>query len=110
MYGYTSKAWASSGRNITSTSCPTCGPIGGSINPGDRQAGAGPACYLDVYIDGALVYNSSMRYAALFDLNSIEPGSIEAMEVYSSGSNLPSEFQRTGGGCGAVLIWMRVSR
>jgi hypothetical protein len=111
MYGYTSKAWASSGRNITSSSCPTCGPTGGrSMNPGDRQAGAGPACYMDVYIDGALVYNSSMRYASLFDLNSIEPGSIEAMEVYSSNSNLPSEFQRTGGACGAVLIWMRVSR
>ena len=110
MYGYTSKAWASSGRNITSTSCPTCGPTGGAINPGDRLAGAGPACYMDVYIDGTLVYNSGMRYAALYDLNSIEPGSIEAIEVYSSGSNLPSEFQRTSGGCGAVLIWLRVSR
>ncbi len=111
-YGYTSKAWASSGRNATATGCPSCanGTSAAAINPGDRLAGAGPACYMDVYIDGALVYNSSMRYAALYDLNSIEPGSIEAMEVYSSGSNLPSEFQRTGGGCGAVLIWMRVSR
>ncbi|HJU67644.1 MAG TPA: carboxypeptidase regulatory-like domain-containing protein [Gemmatimonadaceae bacterium] len=110
-YGFTSKAWASSGRNATATGCPTCGSVNTAmINPGDRQAGAGPACYMDVYIDGALVYNSSMRYASLFDLNSIEPGSIEAMEVYSSGSNLPSEFQRTGGACGAVLIWMRVSR
>jgi hypothetical protein len=110
-YGFTSKAWASSGRNSNASGCPTCGSANTAmINPGDRLAGAGPACYMDVYIDGALVYNSSMRYAALFDLNSIEPGSIEAMEVYSSGSNLPAEFQRTGGGCGAVLIWMRVSR
>jgi len=110
-YGYTSKAWASSGRNSNASGCPTCGSANTAmINPGDRLAGAGPACYMDVYIDGALVYNSSMRYAALFDLNSIEPASIEAMEVYSSGSNLPAEFQRTGGGCGAVLIWMRVSR
>lgn len=110
-YGYTSKAWASSGRNATATGCPTCanGTLGAAINPGDRHAGAGPACYMDVYIDGALVYNSSARYASLFDLNTIEPGSIEAIEVYSSGSNLPSEFQRTGGACGAVLIWMRVS-
>ena len=109
-YGYTSKAWASSGRNATATGCPTCGSANTAmINPGDRLAGAGPACYMDVYIDGALVYNSSMRYAALYDLNSIEAGSIEAIEVYSSGSNLPAELQRTGGGCGAVLIWMRVS-
>jgi hypothetical protein len=110
-YGYTSKAWASSGRNSNASGCPTCGSANTAlINPGDRLAGAGPACYMDVYIDGALVYNSSLRYAALYDLNSIEPGSIEAMEVYSSGSNLPAEFQRTGGGCGAMLIWMRVSR
>ncbi len=110
-YGFTSKAWASSGRNSTATGCPTCGhsASNAAINPGDRLAGAPPACYMDVYIDGALVYNSSIRYAALYDLNSIEPGSIEAIEVYSSGSNLPAEFQRTGGACGAVLIWMRVS-
>jgi hypothetical protein len=111
-FGYTSKAWASSGRSANSGGCQTCGanPNMTTLNPGDRAAGAPPACYMDVYIDGALVYNSNARYAPLFDLNTIEPGSIEAIEVYSGGSQLPSEFQRTGGGCGAVLIWMRVSR
>jgi hypothetical protein len=111
-FGYTSKAWASSGRSANAGGCPTCGsnPNMTTLNPGDRAAGAPPACYMDVYIDGALVYNSNARYAPLFDLSSIEPGSIEAIEVYAGGSSLPSEFQRTGGGCGAVLIWMRVSR
>ena len=111
-FGYTSKAWASSGRSANSGACPTCGstPNMTTLDPGDRAAGAPPACYMDVYIDGALVYNSNARYAPLFDLNTIEPGSIEAIEVYSGGSQLPSEFQRTGGGCGSVLIWMRVSR
>jgi hypothetical protein len=111
-YGYTSKAWASSGRSINSSSCPTCGTSSNTamLNPADRLAGAGPACYMDVYIDGALVYNSAARYAPLFDLNSIEPGSIEAIEIYAGGSQLPSEFHRSGSGCGAVLIWMRVSR
>ena len=111
-FGFTSKAWASSGRSANSGGCLTCGsnPNMATINPADRAAGAPPACYMDVYIDGALVYNSNARYAPLYDLNSIEPGSIEAIEVYSGGSQLPAEFHRTGGGCGAVLIWLRVSR
>lgn len=110
-HGYTSKAWASSGRGVNAGGCPTCGtnPSLAALNPGDRLAGAGPACYMDVYLDGALVYNSSARYAPLFDLNSIGPGSIEAIEVYAAGSQLPAQFHRTGSGCGAMLIWLRES-
>jgi hypothetical protein len=110
-YGYTSKAWASSGRGINASGCPTCGanPSLAAINPSDRTAGAGPACYMDVYLDGALVYNSAARYAPLFDLNSIGPGSIEAIEVYAAGSQLPAQFHRTGNACGAMLIWLRES-
>jgi hypothetical protein len=110
-YGNTSKAWASSGRSVNAGGCPTCGtnPSLAAINPGDRLAGAGPACYMDVYLDGALVYNSSARYAPLFDLNSIAPGGIEAIEIYAGGSQLPVQFHRTGSACGAVLIWLRES-
>jgi CarboxypepD_reg-like domain/TonB-dependent Receptor Plug Domain len=110
-YGHTSKAWASSGRAINAGGCPTCGtnPSLAALDPADRIAGAGPACYMDVYIDGAIVYNSSARYASLYDLNSIGPGSIEAIEIYAAGSQLPAEFHRTGSACGAVLIWLRES-
>jgi hypothetical protein len=106
-FGRTSKAWASSGRALNSGGCLLCRQ---SLDPFDVAAGASEACYMDVYIDGALVFNSSARGAPLWDLNSIDPASIEAIEVYTGGAQLPSQFNRTGGGCGAVLIWLRVTR
>lgn len=84
----------------------------------DRQdiaAGAPLACYMDVYVDGALVYNSSVltnrraqEASPLFDVNSIPPSEIEAIEVYTGSAQIPPQYNKTGGGCGVLLIWTRV--
>lgn len=106
--GKSSKAWASGGRAVSPGKCAMCVErIDEVLDREDINAGARMACYMDVYLDGALVYNSASRLAPLFDLNSIQVSSIEAIEVYASASQMPAEFNRTGGGCGVVLIWTR---
>lgn len=104
-----SKAWAVSGRATSSGKCAFCRdrPLE-VLDPADLAAGAIPACYMDVWLDGTLVYDSASRRAALFDLNSIDPDNIEAIEIYTGASQLPAKFNRTGGGCGAMVIWTRI--
>ena len=61
---------------------------------------------MDVYVDGALMYSAALQ-TALFDLNTIGPDQIEAIEVYTSAANTPAEFNRTSKGCGVIAIWTR---
>jgi hypothetical protein len=77
------------------------------LDPFDVAAGAPLACYLDVYLDGAAVYSSSARGTALFNLNSIEANEIEAIEVYTGVAQIPTQYNKTSGGCGVMLIWTR---
>jgi Carboxypeptidase regulatory-like domain len=106
------KAWVATGRDQTSGHGAFQG--GGCLTLLDRadcQAGARPACYMDVYLDGALVYNSGNRdKAPLFDINSVAPESIESLEVYAGASQVPAMYSRTGSNCGVLLIWTRSSR
>lgn len=106
--GTKSRAWAVSGRAVSSGKCAFCKPDVGMLDASDVDAGAGPACYMDVWLDGTLVYDASSRGAPLFDLNSIQPDQIEAIEVYTSAAQMPAKFNRTAGGCGAVVIWTRI--
>ena len=55
----------------------------------------GNRCVLGVFLDGV--------WAPGFDINSMPPDAVEALEVYQ-GLTTPVEFQHA---CGAVLIWMR---
>ena len=70
-----------------------------------RSRGALPACYSDVYMDGVLVYGGSG--SDLFDLNSLMPQMLEAIEFYASGSYVPAEYNRQGSTCGVLLFWTR---
>jgi hypothetical protein len=109
--GGSSKAWAASSRTTSSAKCAFCRVTKQEMLDGtDIAAGAPLACYLDVYLDGAQVYNSSARATPLFNLNSISPSEIEAIEVYTSASQIPAQYNRTSGGCGVMLIWTRVGR
>lgn len=105
-----SKAWASNGRAVAPSGCAFCRVRADSVlDPADRAAGAVPACYMDVYVDGTLVYNSAAPGTPLFDLNSIAPDGIEGIEVYTGAGQIPVQYNRTAGGCGVMLIWTRVS-
>lgn len=76
-------------------------------NPGrlDQERGARPACFSNVYVDGAIVYTSGL--GDLFDVNQIGPNQIEAIEYYSSAAQIPARFNRTNSACGVLVIWTR---
>ncbi|MBA3918507.1 MAG: hypothetical protein C0516_07965 [Gemmatimonas sp.] len=77
-----------------------------SGDPFDIGRGARPACYMRVFVDGILRYNSSIG-ESLFDVTNREGPPIVAAEVYRT-AELPAEFNRLGtAACGAILLWTR---
>jgi Carboxypeptidase regulatory-like domain/TonB-dependent Receptor Plug Domain len=107
--GSKSRAWAVGGRATSSGKCALCRErVLEVLDPSDADAGARPACYMDVWLDGALVYDSSSKGAPLFDLNSIDPDNIEGIEIYTGAAQIPPRFNRTASGCGALVIWTRI--
>lgn len=65
------------------------------------QATASGGCRPAFYLDGVLV--------EAFDVNSVRPDDVEALEIYRGASELPPAFNRGTSGCGAVVIWTRVN-
>jgi hypothetical protein len=100
------KVWVATGRAI-SNSCAFCKSPPTSLNPADFAAGARPACFMDVYLDGALIFDSRHPENGLFDANLVPPEHIGGIEVYTSAAQVPAKYNRTGGGCGVLLIWTR---
>ena len=100
------RIWVASGR-ATNVKCAFCVFTVDQLSAADRAAGARPACFMDVYIDGALVFDSKHPENGLFDVNTIPPEHIAGIEVYSSAAQIPAKYNRTGGGCGVLLIWTR---
>jgi len=107
-----SKAWIATGRAVNAMGgCAFCRPgsCAQEFDRADCAAGASPACYMDVYLDGILVYDDTQRLRPpLFDVNSVPPTQIEAIEVYTSAAQVPAQFNRTSAGCGVMLIWTRI--
>lgn len=100
------RIWVATGRAI-STGCAFCAMSVRELNAADVAAGARPACFVDVYLDGALVFDSRQARLGLFDMNTIPPEHIAGIEVYTSTAQIPAKYNRTGNGCGAVLIWTK---
>jgi hypothetical protein len=83
----------------------------------DSAAGAPPAsCYSQVYLDKVLVFagrkyseDGRQKWEPLFNLNSIAPEQIEAIEFYAGPSETPLEYSRTDSQCGVLVIWTRRS-
>ncbi len=71
----------------------------------DRRVGARPDCYVQVIIDGIVRYRSAPD-VKLFDINSVAPDQIAAVEYYSA-AETPSQFNMTGSACGTLVIWLR---
>ena len=98
-----SKAWVASGRAINAG-----GPVfkgGMGLTRADIAAGARPACYMDVYLDGVAL--SMGDTVDLFDVNTLQLSSIEGIEVFTSASQVPAKYNKTSRGCGVMLIWTR---
>lgn len=72
----------------------------------DIRRGAKPACYMRVYVDGVLKYNTQAG-ETLFDVTNYDGPQIVAAEVYTA-AQLPAEFNRlSSASCGAILLWTR---
>ena len=76
----------------------------GSITKAVRLRGA--SCPPLVFLDGV------PATAAEFDLESIDPGMVEGIEVYAGSATVPAEFagSRNLDRCGVVAIWSRPFR
>jgi hypothetical protein len=98
-------------RNPRGDKCAFCrSATGDLLDPYDFARGFRPACYMDVYMNGMLVYQFGQSPPQpLFDFSTLKTQDFEAIEVYTSASNVPAQYSRTSGGCGAVLFWSRIS-
>jgi len=72
----------------------------------DSLRGARPACYTHVWIDGVQVYRGRSG-DPLFNLNSINPEEIEALEYYRGAAETPPKYAVLGSTCGVLVIWLR---
>jgi hypothetical protein len=59
-----------------------------------------------IMLDGVTVFSGTSG-ETLFDINSLQPNSIAAIEVYSGGATIPAKYNGTKASCGLVLIWTR---
>jgi outer membrane receptor for ferrienterochelin and colicin len=80
----------------------------------------GEPCQPMVYVDGVQVMNETPAPAWLSNrsgspglptessiFSSLNPGEIEAIEVFTGASQVPPEFNATGSKCGVILVWLR---
>ena len=84
---------------------------GREVRRGEPDMGmmAPPACYASVYLDRVAIY-SGREGERLFNINSISPDRIEAIEFYPSESLVPIELQSHNTRCGVLVIHTRRSK
>jgi hypothetical protein len=73
----------------------------------DRRKGAPGGCYAQVFLDGIRVFSSNPG-EPLFNINSLEPSSIQGIEYYASAAQTPIQFDPRNADCGTVVIWTRI--
>jgi hypothetical protein len=59
-----------------------------------------------VYLDGVLM-NGSKQPTEPFDLSTVAPEQLEAVEWYASPSQTPLQYGRSGSQCGVLVLWTR---
>jgi protocatechuate 3,4-dioxygenase beta subunit len=70
------------------------------------RPGAPIACYSLVYLDKVLM-NGAHEPTEPFDLRTIAPERVQAMEFYAGPSETPLEYSRMASDCGVLVIWTR---
>ncbi len=76
--------------------------VGGSRAPRSISA---PSCLANVYLDRMLMYGRPGDPP--FDVNTIAPEEIEAIEYYASAAVTPMEYSTLNSACGVIVIWTR---
>jgi hypothetical protein len=73
----------------------------------DRRKGAPRACYAQVYVDDVRVFGADPG-ESLFNINAIQPSSIQGIEYYPSRAETPIQYASYRADCGTLLIWTRI--
>lgn len=63
-------------------------------------------CYAHIYVDGRPEYTGKPG-EELFDLGTISPDRIEAVEYYTSAAETPMKYSTLNARCGVLVIWLR---
>jgi len=67
----------------------------GVAQPADESS-----CAVQLYVDGVFTPTEHGRIA-----DEVQPGDVEAVEVYRAATEVPAEYRRQGSGCGVILVW-----
>jgi hypothetical protein len=76
------------------------------LEPCSDTVRMGPACFLAIYQDGALLWSPGSGPPPDID-QLVRVDRLQAIEVYVGPGQLPAELQQTGTACGAVVFWTR---
>jgi hypothetical protein len=80
----------------------TTAPSRPGANVGRTAEPEAPACSVQLFVDGTYTATDRGHLS-----NEVEPGDVEAVEVYRSAAETPAEFRRQGATCGVIVIWTR---
>lgn len=78
-----------------------------SVFARDGSDGFGPACYLQLFVDGIRVFAPNNGQNPV-DINSWRTDDIEAIEYFPSPDRTPPELGGTGSACGTLSLWLRI--
>lgn len=98
---------------LTGVYCPA--------DEGEKMAGITCACYAQVYLDNQLMNSpqpsgspggkrsptGTRMETPPFDVNSLAPGQIEAIEYYAGPSQTPMKYSKLNSACGVLVIHTR---
>jgi outer membrane cobalamin receptor len=64
-------------------------------------------CLPPVRIDGILVSHGNAGPGDRYNIDSLMPHDVEAIEIYAGPAQVPAQFGGANSACGIVLIWTR---
>ena len=77
-----------------------------SLAEQEARKGTPLACYMAVYLDGAMIWNpNSMSRPP--NLDDFPLNQMAAIEVYRTAAEIPPEFNAMGSDCGVLSMWTR---
>ncbi|MDP1891768.1 MAG: TonB-dependent receptor [Gemmatimonadaceae bacterium] len=98
--GYGGQAWFATRRGYDSIRYLP------QISETDRQRGASSGrCYAAVVLNSVFVYRGTGD--DLFDVNSLAPDEVLAIEVYKGGASMPLEYNAPRSTCGLLVIYTK---
>jgi hypothetical protein len=74
-----------------------------------RVAGLPDRCYVQVYVNGQLIYRYRPPPDMPPSLEDFHPKVIQAIEFYRGAADTPPELNGTGSSCGTMVIWTDVA-